>query len=50
MTDSHHDSDDVLDELENSDLEQTVYINDSQEPPLDIIDRGIEQADDLLSA
>ena len=50
VTDSHHDSDDVLDELENSDLEQTVYINDSQEPPLDIIDRGIEQADDLLSA
>ncbi|MGB4533094.1 MAG: hypothetical protein WBI13_04325 [Synechococcus sp.] len=50
VTDSHHDSDDVLDELENSDLEQTVYITDSQEPPLDTIDRGIEQADDLLSA
>ena len=50
VTDSHHDSDDVLDELENFDLEQTVYINDSQEPPLDTIDQGIEQIDDLLSA
>ncbi len=50
VTDSHHDSDDVLDELENFDLEQTVFINDSQEPPLDTIDQGIEQIDDLLSA
>ena len=50
VTDSHHDSDDVLDKLENFDLEQTVYINDSQEPPSGTVDQGMEQIDDLLSA
>ena len=50
VTDSYMAPDDVLDESENFDLEQTVYVNDSQEPPSDTVDQGIEQIDDLLSA
>ncbi|MDC0250961.1 hypothetical protein OAK20_00615 [Synechococcus sp. AH-551-P21] len=50
VTDSYMVPDDVLDESENFELEQTVYVNDSQEPPIDTVDQGIEQIDDLLSA
>lgn len=50
VTDSYMAPDDVLDESENFELEQTVYVNDSQEPPSDTVDQGIEQIDDLLSA
>jgi hypothetical protein len=34
----------------NFDLEQTVYVNDSQEPPLETVDQDMEQNVDLLSA
>ena len=50
VTDSYMAPDDVLDESENFELEQTVYVNDSQEPPTDTVDQGMEQIDDLLSA
>ena len=50
VTDSYMAPDDVLDESENFDLDQTVYVNDSQEPPSDTVDQGMEQIDDLLSA
>ncbi|MDA7685148.1 hypothetical protein N8608_01080 [bacterium] len=50
VTDSYMAPDDILDESENFELEQTVYVNDSQEPPTDTVDQGIEQIDDLLSA
>ena len=50
VTDSYMAPDDVLDESENFELEQTVYVNDSQEPPSDTVDQGMEQIDDLLSA
>ena len=50
VTDSHMAPDHVLDESENFELEQTVYVNDSQEPPSDTVDQGMEQIDDLLSA
>ena len=50
VTDSFIAPDHVLDESENFELEQTVYVNDSQEPPLDTVDQGMEQIDDLLSA
>ena len=50
VTDSYMAPDHVMDESENFELEQTVYVNDSQEPPLDTIDQGIEQIDDQLSA
>ena len=50
VTDSYMAPDDVLDESENFELEQTVYVNESQEPPSDTVDQGIEQIDDLLSA
>ena len=50
VTDSYMVPDDVLDESENFELEQTVYVNDSQEPPSDTVDQGMEQIDDLLSA
>ena len=50
VTDSYMAPDDVLDESENFELEQTVYVNDSQEPPTDTVDQGREQIDDLLSA
>ena len=50
VTDSFIAPDHVLDESENFELEQTVYVNDSQEPPSDTVDQGMEQIDDLLSA
>ena len=50
VTDSYMAPDHVLDESENFELEQTVYVNDSQEPPSDTVDQGMEQIDDLLSA
>ena len=50
VTDSYMAPDDVLDESENFELDQTVYVNDSQEPPSDTVDQGMEQIDDLLSA
>ena len=50
VTDSYMAPDDVLDESENFELEQTVYVNDSQEPPSDTVDQGMEQIDDLLTA
>ena len=50
VTDSYMAPDHVLDESENFELEQTVYVNDSQEPHTDTVDQGIEQIDDLLSA
>ena len=50
VTDSYMAPDHVLDESENFELEQTVYVNDSQEPPTDTVDQGMEQIDDLLSA
>ena len=50
VTNSYMAPDDVLDESENFELEQTVYVNDSQEPPSDTVDQGMEQIDDLLSA
>ena len=37
-------------EPENFDLEQTVYVNDSQEPPLETVDQDMEHNVDLLSA
>jgi hypothetical protein len=37
-------------EPDNFDLEQTVYVNDSQEPPLETVDHDMEQNVDLLSA
>ena len=37
VTDSYIAPDHVLDESENFDLEQTVYVNDSQEPPSDTL-------------
>ena len=39
-----------MEEPEDFDLEPTVYVNDSQEPPSDTIDSDIEQIDELLSA
>jgi len=50
VTNSYMAPDDVLDESENFELEQTVYVNDSQEPLSDTVDQGMEQIDDLLSA
>ncbi len=50
VTDSYMAPDHVLDESENFELEQTVYVNDSQEPPSGTVDQGMEQIDDLLSA
>ena len=50
VTDSYMAPDHVLDESDNFELEQTVYVNDSQEPPSDTVDQGMEQIDDLLSA
>ena len=39
-----------MDEPEDFDLEPTVYVNDSQEPPSDTLDPEMEQIDELLSA
>ena len=40
----------TMDEPEDFDLEPTVYVNDSQEPPSDTLDPEMEQIDELLSA
>ena len=51
VIDSHaDDAEHVVDEPVDLDLEQTVYVNDSQEPPSDTADQDREQGDELLSA
>ena len=50
VSDSHIDLNHGMGEPDNFDLEQTIYVNDSQEPPLETIDQDMEQIDDLLSA
>ena len=50
VSDSYIATDHDREEPENFDLEQTVYVNDSQEPPLETVDQDMEQIDDLLSA
>ncbi len=50
VSDSYIAPDHDREEPENFDLEQTVYVNDSQEPPLETVDQDMEQIDDLLSA
>ena len=51
VIDSHaDDAEQVVDEPVDLDLEQTVYVNDSQEPPSDTADQDREQGDELLSA
>ena len=51
VIDSHaDDAEHVVDEPVDLDLEQTVYVNDSQEPPSDTADQDIQQGDELLSA
>ena len=51
VIDSHaDDAEQVVDEPVDLDLEQTVYVNDSQEPPSDTADQDIQQGDELLSA
>lgn len=50
VSDSYIAPDNDREEPENFDLEQTVYVNDSQEPPLETVDQDMEQIDDLLSA
>ena len=39
-----------MEEPDNFELEQTIYVNDSQEPPLETVDQDMDQIDDLLSA
>ena len=51
VIDSHaDDAAHVVDEPVDLDLEQTVYVNDSQEPSSDTADQDREQGDELLSA
>jgi hypothetical protein len=50
VIDSHVDSDNDMEEPEDFDLEQTVYVNDSQELPSESADPDLEQSDELLSA
>ncbi len=50
VTDAQLDSDNVDEESEEFDLEQTVYVNDSQELPSETVDQDFEQTDELLSA
>ncbi len=50
VIDSQDDSENYEDEPENFDLEQTEYVNDSQEPPLETLDLDLDQSDELLSA
>ena len=50
VSDSYIAPDHDREEPENFDLEQAVYVNDSQEPPLETVDQDMEQIDDLLSA
>lgn len=50
VTDAHHHAANVMEDPESFDLEQTVYMNDSQELPLDTVDQDLDQSDELLSA
>ena len=50
VNDSQDDLVTVEDESEDFDLEQTEYVNDSQESPLETLDLGLDQSDELLSA
>ena len=50
VSDSHIDLNHGMVEPDNFELEQTIYVNDSQEPPLETVDQDMEQIDDLLSA
>ena len=50
VSDSHIDLNHGMGEPDNFELEQTIYVNDSQEPPLETLDQNMEQIDDLLSA
>ena len=50
VSDSHIDLNHGMVEPDNFELEQTIYVNDSQEPPLETVDLDMEQIDDLLSA
>ena len=50
VSDSHDDLDTAQDESEDFDFEQTEYVNDSQESPLETLDLGLDQSDELLSA
>ena len=50
VSDSHIDLNHGMGEPDNFELEQTIYVNDSQEPPLETVDQDMEQIDDLLSA
>lgn len=50
VSDSHIDLNHGMMEPDNFELEQTIYVNDSQEPPLETVDLDMEQIDDLLSA
>lgn len=50
VSDSHTDLNHGMVEPDNFELEQTIYVNDSQEPPLETVDQDMEQIDDLLSA
>ena len=47
VVDGQVDSDDSGVEFE---LEQTVYVNDSQEPLTDTLEQGFDESDELLSA
>ena len=50
VTDSYHYQSGVMEEPENFDLEKTVYVNDSQELPLETVDQDLGHNDELLSA
>ena len=50
VIDSRDESDNVDEQAENFDLEQTVYVNDSQETSLETLDLDLDQSDDMLSA
>ena len=50
VSDSHDNLDTAQDESEDFDFEQTEYVNDSQESPLETLDLGLDQSDELLSA
>ena len=50
VSDSHIDLNHGMGEPDNFELEQTIYVNDSQEPPPETVDLDMEQIEDLLSA
>ena len=50
VSDSHDNLETAQDESEDFDFEQTEYVNDSQESPLETLDLGLDQSDELLSA